>query len=40
MDHQIDQPSSYVPTHLDELQLVVLTQQNRRLTHEILPFEV
>ena len=40
MDHQIDQPSSHVPTHSDELQLAVLTQQNRRLTREILPFEV
>ena len=40
MDHHIDQPSSHVPTHLDELQLAVLTQQNRRLTREILPFEV
>ena len=39
MDHHIDQHSSHVPTHSDELQLVVLTQQNRRLTREILPFE-
>ena len=40
MDHQTDQPSSNIPTHSDELQLAVLTQQNRRLTREILPFEV
>ena len=29
-----------MPTHLDELQLAVLTQQNKRLTREILSFEV
>ena len=40
MDHHIDQHSSHVPTHSDELQLAVLTQQIRRLTREILPFEV
>ena len=40
MDHHIDQPSSHVPTQSDELQLAVLTQQNKRLIHEILPFEV
>ena len=40
MDHHIDQPSSHVPTHSEELQLAVLTQQNRRLRREILPFEV
>ena len=40
MDHHIDQPSAHVPTHLDELKLAVLTQQNKRLTREILPFEV
>ena len=40
MDHHIDQPSSHVPTHTDELQPAVLTQQNRRLTRENLPFEV
>ena len=39
MGHHIDQPSSHVPTHSDELQLAVLTQQNKRLTREILPFE-
>ena len=39
MDHHIDQPSSHVLTHSEELQLAVLTQQNRRLTREILPFE-
>ena len=39
MDHHIDQPSSHVPTHSDELQLAVLTQQNKRLIREILPFE-
>ena len=40
MGHHIDQPSSHVPTHLDELQLAVLTQQKRRLTSEDLPFDV
>ena len=40
MDHHIDQSSSHVPTYSDELQLAVLTQQNKRLTREILPFEV
>ena len=39
MDHHIDQPSFHVPT-TDELHLVVLTQQKKRLTREILPFEV
>ena len=40
MDHHIDQPPCHVPTNSDELQLAVLTQQNKRLIHEILPFEV
>ena len=40
VDHHIDQSSSHVPTHSDELQLAVLTQQNKRLTREILPFKV
>ena len=40
MDHHIDQPYSHVPTHSDELQLAVLTQQNKRITRETLPFEV
>ena len=40
MDHHTDQPSSDIPTDSDELQLASLTQQNRRLIHEILPFEV
>ena len=40
MDHHVDQPSSNVPTHSDRLQLIVLTQQNKRLTRDILPFEV
>ena len=40
MDHHINQPSSHVPKHLDELELAVLTQQNRRLKREFLPFEV
>ena len=40
MDHHIDQPSSHVQTHSDELQLAFLTQQNKRLRREILPFEV
>ena len=40
MDNHIDQPSSHVPTHSDQLQLAVLTQQNKRLTREFLLFEV
>ena len=40
MDHHIDQPFSHVPTHSDELQLAVLRQQNKRLTREVLPFEI
>ena len=40
MDNHIDQPFSHVPTHLGELQLAVLTQQNKRLIREILPFEI
>ena len=40
MDHYTNHPSSTIPTHSDELQLAVLTQQNKRLTREILPFEV
>ena len=38
--HHLDQPSSNVPKHSDDLQLAVLTQQNKRLTCEILPFEI
>ena len=40
MHHHIDQPTSHVPTHSDELQLAVLTQPNNCLIREILPFEV
>ena len=40
MDHDTDQPSSNIPTHSDDLQLAVLTQRNKGLTREILPFEV
>ena len=40
MDHHINQPSSRLPTLSDEIQQAVLTQQNKRLTREILPFEV
>ena len=40
MDHRVDQPSSNVPTHSDELQLAVLIQQNKCLTRENLPLEV
>ena len=39
MDNHVDQRSSNVPTYSDELQLAVLTQQNKRLTPEILPFD-
>ena len=40
MDHCTDQSASNIPTHSDELQIEVFTQQNTRLTHEILPFKV
>ena len=40
MDRHVDQPSSNVPTHPDELQLAVLKQQNKHLKRDILPFEV
>ena len=40
MEHHVDQPSSNVPTHSDKLQLANLTQQNKRLTRDILSFEV
>ena len=40
MDNYNDHPPSTITTHSDELQLAVLTQQNKRLTREILPFEV
>ena len=40
MNHHLDHSYFHVPTHSDELQLAVSTQQNKRLTHEILPFEV
>ena len=39
MDHHIDQRSSHIPIHSDDLQLAVLTQQNKPLKSEILPFE-
>ena len=40
MNHHTGQTSSNLNTHSDELQLAVLTQQNKRLTREILPFEL
>ena len=40
MNIHIDQTPSNLDTHSDELQSVVLTRQNKRLTREILPFEV
>ena len=40
MNHPIGQTSSNIHTYSDKLQLAVLTQQNQRLTREILPFEV
>ena len=40
MDHHVNQPSSNVPTHSDELQLAVLTQQNKRLTREFEPLKL
>ena len=40
MDHHVDQTCSNVPTHSHKLQLGAFTQQNKRLTREILSFEV
>ena len=40
MVHHLDQPLSNIPTHSVELQLAVLTQQNKRLQEDILPFEI
>ena len=40
MNHQIGQTSSNTDTHSDELQLVVLTQQNKRHLRDIFPFGV
>ena len=40
MNHHTGQTSSNLNAHSDELQLAVLTQQNKRLTREILPFEL
>ena len=40
MDHHVDRPSSTVPTYSDKLLLAVLTQQNKRLTRDILPCKV
>ena len=39
MNHYTGQTSSNTETHSDELQLAVLSQQNKRLQHDILPFE-
>ena len=40
MNHHTGQTSSNFDTHSGELQLAVLTEQNKRLTREILPFEI
>ena len=40
MNHHIGQFSSNIDTHSDELYLVFLTQQNKRLLRGILSFEV
>ena len=40
MNNHIGQTSSNTDIHSDELQLAVLTQQNKRLQGDILPFEV
>ena len=40
MNHHLGQISSNLDKHSDELQLAVLTQQNKRLIREILPSEV
>ena len=39
MNNYTGQTSSNTETHSDKLQLAVLTQQNKRLQHDILPFE-
>ena len=40
MNHRIGQTFSKIDIPSDELQLAVLTQQNKRLQRAILPFEV
>ena len=40
MNHHTGQTSSNLDKQSDELQIAVLTQQNKRLAREILPFEV
>ena len=40
MDNQTEQFSPNYQAHSDELQLLVLTQQNRRLMTEISPFDI
>ena len=40
MSRHSGQRSSKTDTHSEELQLDVLTQQNKRLMHEILPFKI
>ena len=40
MNHHTGQTSSNLDTKSDELQLAILTKQNRRLTREISHFEV
>ena len=39
MNHYTGQTSSNTDTHSDEIQIAVLTQQNKRLQRDILPFE-
>ena len=39
MNHYNGQNFSNTDTYSDELQLAVLTHQNKRLQHTILPFE-
>ena len=39
MNHYTGQAFTNTDTHSEELQLAVLTQQNKRLQHDILPFE-
>ena len=40
MNHHIGQTSSNLHSHSDNLQIAVLTQQNKLLTRDVLPFEV
>ena len=40
MSHHTGQTSLKSGSHSDELQLALFTQQNKRLSHKILPFQI